>query len=134
MKTQFETLISLARVVADLHYNYDRKDEVVNHTHNIRVVQANERDNEYIVVMFTLKRFEFKVTFSNYSGIVLEFPYTPKNEAILNLLIEGVSESLNEWQANSQEEIAQMKLEAVEKRRETLIKLTNELNELEGEL
>jgi len=134
MNTQFEKLISLARTVADLHYIYNRKDEVVKHTHNIQVIQANERDNEYIVVRFTRAKFEFEVTFSNYSGIILEFPYTPKNEAILNLIIEEVSESLNEWQANSQEEIAQMKLEAIEKRREALIKLTNELNELEGEL
>lgn len=132
MNTQFETLISLARNVADLHYNYNRKDEVINHTHNIRVIQANDRDNEFIVVIFTRSRFEFKVTFSNYSGIVLEFPYTPKNEAILNLIIEEVGESLNEWQANSQEDMAQMKLEAIEKRREALIKLTNEINELEG--
>ena len=132
MKTQFETLIVFARNIADIHYNYNLKNELVNHTHNIRVIQANDRDNEYIVVMFTRKRFEFKVTFSNYSGINLEFPYTPKNEEVLNLLIEEVGESLNEWQANSQENIAQMKLEAIEKRREALIKLTNEINEMEG--
>jgi|688.fasta_scaffold543758_3 hypothetical protein len=134
MKKQIETLISLARMVADLHYNYNIKDEVVNHTHNIRVIQANERDNEFIVVVFTRNRLDFSVRFSNYSGVNLEFPFSANIEETLDPLIEEVSESLNEWQANSQEDIVQMKLDAVEKRRQTLIKLTNELNELEGKL
>ena len=134
MKTQLETLISLARIVADLHYNYNIKDKVVNHTHNIRVIQANDRDNEFIVVVFTRNRLDFSVRFSNYSGVNLEFPFSTNIEETLDPLIEEVSESLNEWQANSEEDIAQMKLDAVEERRQALIRLTNEINEMEGKL
>jgi hypothetical protein len=132
MKTQIEKLIVLARNVADAHMNYSLKGEMVRHTPNVRIHQLNEKENEFTSVYFSTKGVDFKVNLSSYSGVTLEFIYSVNIEEVLDLLIADVEESLVEWFASYHQDIEQIRLDAVEKKRQALIKLTNEINEMEG--
>lgn len=135
MKTQIEKLISIARNVADMHENYSIIGEVVRHTPNVRVHQMNvEKEKEYTSVYFNFGEYEFKVNFSNYRGVTLEFQYATNIEQALESLTSAVLESLSAWHENYQEDMARIKREALEKRKEALIKLTNEINDMEGKL
>jgi hypothetical protein len=132
MKTQIEKLIVLARNIADAHMNYKLKGEMVRHTPNVRIHQLNEKENEFTSVYFSTKGVDFKVNLSSYSGVTLEFIYSVNIEEVLDLLIADVEESLIEWFASYHQDIEQIRLDAVEKKRQALIKLTNEINEMEG--
>lgn len=132
MKTQIEKLIVLARNIADAHMNYSLKGEMVRHTPNVRIHQLNEKENEFTSVYFSTKGVDFKVNLSSYSGVTLEFIYSVNIEEVLDLLIADVEESLVEWFASYHQDIEQIRLDAVEKKRQALIKLTNEINEMEG--
>jgi len=133
MKTQIEKLISIARNVADMHENYSIIGEIVRHTPNVRTHQMNaDKEKEFTSVYFNHGEVEFKVNFSNYRGVTLEFHYATNIEEVLNSLTSAVLESLSAWHETYQEDMVRIKREALEKRREALIKLTNEINELEG--
>ena len=133
MKTQIEKLVSLARMVADAHMNYHTIGEIVRHTPNVRVHQMySEKENEFTSVFFNSGESEFKVNFSNYRGTTLEFNFYQDIEQELEPFITEVEESLVEWFASYHEDIEQIRLDAVEKKRQALIKLTNEINEMEG--
>lgn len=135
MKTQIEKLISIARNVADMHENYSIIGEVVRHTPNVRVHQMNvEKEKEYTSVYLNFGEYEFKVNFSNYRGVTLEFQYATNIEEALESLTSAVLESLSAWHETYQDDMARIKREALEKRKEALIKLTNEINEMEGKL
>ena len=112
--------------------NYKLKGEMVRHTPNVRIHQLNEKENEFTSVYFSTKGVDFKVNLSSYSGVTLEFIYSVNIEEVLDLLIADVEESLVEWFASYHQDIEQIRLDAVEKKRQALIKLTNEINEMEG--
>lgn len=133
MKTQIEKLIVLARNVADAHMGYNLIGEGVRHTPNVRIYQMNaDKEREFTSVYFTSGKVEFIVRFSNYSGVNVEFQYATNIEEILDTLITEVEESLVDWFVSYQEDMVRIKEETIEKRKQLLIKLTNELNELEG--
>lgn len=133
MKTQIEKLISIARNVADMHTNYNIIGEIVRHTPNVRVHQMNaEKEKEFTSVYFNHGEVEFKVNFSSYRGVTLEFHYATNIEDVLTSLTSAVLESLSIWHETYQEDMARMKEEALEKRKRLLIQLTNEINEMEG--
>ena len=133
MKTQIEKLVSLARMVADAHMNYHTIGEIVRHTPNVRVHQMYaDKSTEFTTVFFNVDQSEFIVRFSNYRGTALEFNFHDDIEQELNRLADEVEESLVEWFASYHEDIEQIRLNALEKRRQALIKLTNEINEMEG--
>lgn len=135
MKTQIERLIKTARIVADAHEKYRIIGEIVRHTPNVRVHQLNaDKKDEFTSVYFESGSREFKVNFSNYRGTTLEFNFHENIEQELDSLIFDVEESLVDWLSNYHEEIEQKRLDAVEKKRQALIRLTNELNEMEGKL
>lgn len=133
MKTQIEKLISLARIVADTHMKYNVIGEIVRHTANVRVHQLNGKGkDEYTSVYFNAGNVEFKVNFSNYRGTTLEFNFHEDIEQELEPFTAEVEESLVDWLAFAHDDIEQIRLDAIEKRRQTLIRLTNEINEMEG--
>lgn len=133
MKTQIEKLINIARNVADMHTNYNIIGEVVRHTPNVRVHQMNaEKEKEYTSVYFNHGEVEFKVNFSSYRGVTLEFHYATNIEDVLTSFTSAVLESLCTWHETYQEDMVRMKEEALEKRKRLLIQLTNEINEMEG--
>jgi uncharacterized protein (DUF2249 family) len=135
MKTQIERLIKTARIVADAHEKYRIIGEIVRHTPNVRVYQLNaDKKNEFTSVYFESGRKEFKVNFSNYRGATLEFNFHENIEQELDSLIFDVEESLVDWLSTYPEEIEQRRMDAVEKKRQALIRLTNEINEMEGKL
>ena len=135
MKTQIERLINTARIVADVHTKYRIIGEIVRHTPNVRVHQLNsDKKDEFTSVYFESGSNEFKVNFSNYRGTTLEFNFHNNVEEELDSLIFNVEESLVDWLSNYHEEIEQKRLDAVEKKRQALIRLTNEINEMEGKL
>jgi len=133
MKTQIEKLITTARNVADMHENYSIIGEIVRHTPNVRVHQMNaDKEREFTSVYFNHGEVEFKVNFSSYRGVTLEFNYATNIEEVLNSLTSAVLESLSAWHETYQDDMARIKREALEKRKQALIQLTNEINELEG--
>ena len=133
MKTQIEKLIVLARNVADAHMGYNLVGEMVTHTFNVRIHQLNaDKENEFTTVYLTSGGKEFKVNFSNYRGVTLEFQYATNIEEILDNLITEVEESLVDWFVTYLDDMVRIREEAIEKRKQLLIKLTNELNEMEG--
>jgi len=133
MNTQIEKLIVLARNVADAHMGYNLVGEVVTHTPNVRIYQMNfDKEREFTTVYFTSGKIEFNVRFSHYRGVTLEFHYATNIEEVLDLLITDVEESLVDWFVTYLDDMVQIKEEAIEKRKQLLIKLTNELNEMEG--
>ena len=132
MKTQIEKVIALARKVADAHYGYNLKGEITKHTHNVKVLQMNDKENEFTTVYFSSGDYEFKVRFSNYRGISLEFDYATNIEEVLDYLLTEVEESLVDWFVFYQEDMARIREESIEKRKQMLIQLTNEINEMEG--
>ena len=135
MKTQIEKLISIARDVANAHKDYRIIGEIVKHTPNIRINQLNkEEENEFTSVYFEDNRTEVRINFSNYRGVTIEFNFHEDVEKELDLLIAVVEESATNWLASYPEQVEQKIRDAVEKRKELLIKLTNELNEMEGKL
>lgn len=135
MKTQIERLIKTARIVADTHEKYRIIGEIVRHTPNVRVHQLNaDKKDEFTSVYFESDSKEFKVNFSNYRGTTLEFNFHNNVEEELDSLIFNVEESLVDWLSNYHEEIEQKRLDAVEKKKQALIRLTNEINEMEGKL
>jgi hypothetical protein len=133
MKTQIEKLIVLARNVADAHMGYNLIGEIVKHTDNVSILQMNaDKEREFTTVYFRSGEIEFQVRFSNYRGVTVEFHYATNIEEVLDLLINIVEESLIDWFVSYQEDMVRIKQETLEKRKEALIKLTNEINELEG--
>lgn len=133
MKTQIEKLINTARIVADVHAKYRIIGEIVRHTPNVRIHQLNaDKTNEFTSVYFESGSKEFKVNFSNYRGTTLEFNFHNNVEDELDSLIFDVEESLIDWLSSYQEELEQKRIDAVEKKRQALIRLTNEINEMEG--
>ena len=131
MKTQIEKLIVLARNIADAHMNYNLKGEMVRHTPNVRIHQLNDKENEFTSVYFSTKGIDFKVNLSSYSGVTLEFIYSVNIEEALDLLITDVEESLIDWFVSYLDDMVRIREEAIEKRKQMLIKLTNEINEME---
>ena len=135
MKTQIEKIINTARIVADVHSKYRIIGEIVRHTPNVRVHQLNvDKKDEFTSVYFESGNKEFKVNFSNYRGTTLEFNFHNNIEEELESLIFDVEESLIDWLSSYQEELEQKRMDAVEKKRQALIRLTNEINEMEGKL
>jgi hypothetical protein len=133
MKTQIEKLIVLARNVADAHMGYNLVGEMVQHTANVRIHQMNaDKEREFTVVYFTSGKMEFNVRFSNYQGVTLEFQYATNIEEVLDSLITEVEESLVDWFVTYLDDMVRIREEAIEKRKQMLIKLTNEINEMEG--
>jgi hypothetical protein len=133
MKTQIEKLIVLARNVADAHMGYNLVGEVVRHTPNVRIYQMNaDKTNEFTSVYFTSGEVEFNIRFSHYRGVTLEFHYVTNIEEVLDNLIADVEESLVDWFVTYLDDMVRIKEEAIEKRKQLLIKLTNEINEMEG--
>lgn len=133
MKTQIEKLIVLARNVADAHMGYNLIGEVVRHTFNVRVLQMNaDKEREFTTVYFNSGEVEFKVRFSNYQGVTLEFQYATNIEEVLDTLIADAEESLVDWFVTYLEDMVRIKEETLEKRKQMLIQLTNEINEMEG--
>jgi hypothetical protein len=132
MKTQIEKLIVLARNIADAHMNYNLKGEMVRHTPNVRIHQLNDKENEFTSVYFSTKGIDFKINLSSYSGVTLEFIYSVNIEEALDLLITDVEESLIDWFVSYLDDMVRIKEEAIEKRKQMLIQLTNEINEMEG--
>jgi hypothetical protein len=133
MKTQIEKLIVLARNIADAHMGYNLIGEMVTHTPNVRIHQMNaDKEREFTTIYFSSGEVEFRVRFSNYQGVTLEFQYATNTEEVLDLLITEVEESLIDWFVYYQEDMVRIKEEALEKRKQLLIKLTNEINEMEG--
>ncbi len=133
MKTQIEKLIVIARNVADAHMGYNLVGEMVTHTFNVRIHQLNaDKENEFTTVYLKSGEIEFRVNFSNYRGVTLEFQYATNIEEILDTLITDVEESLVDWFVTSLEDMARIREEAIEKRKQMLIQLTNEINEMEG--
>jgi gas vesicle protein len=133
MKTQIEKLISISRNVADMHENYSIIGEIVRHTPNVRIHQMNtDKEKEFTSVYLNSGEVEFKVNFSSYRGVTLEFHYATNIEEVLDSLISAVLESLSAWHETYQEDMARIKEEILEKRKQLLIKLTNEINEMEG--
>jgi len=133
MKTQIEKLIVLARNIADAHMGYNLIGEMVTHTPNVRIHQMNaDKEREFTTIYFSSGEVEFRVRFSNYQGVTLEFQYATNTEEVLDLLITEVEESLIDWFVYYQEDMVRIKEEALEKRKQMLIQLTNEINEMEG--
>lgn len=133
MKTQIEKLIVLACNVADAHVGYNLIGEIVKHTANVSILQMNaDKEREFTTVYFRSGEVELQVRFSNYRGVTVEFHYATNIEEVLDILINDVEESLVDWFATYLEDMVRIKEETLEKRREALIKLTNEINELEG--
>jgi len=133
MKTQIEKLIVLARNVADAHMGYNLVGEMVQHTANVRIHQMNaDKEREFTVVYFTSGKMEFNVRFSNYSGVNVEFQYATNIEEVLDNLITDVEESLVDWFVTYLDDMVRIREEAIEKRKQMLIQLTNEINEMEG--
>jgi hypothetical protein len=133
MKTQIEKLIVIARNVADAHMGYNLVGEMVQHTANVRIHQMNaDKENEFTTVYFKSGYYEFKVRFSNYQGVTLDFQYATNIEEVLDNLITEVEESLVDWFVTYLDDMVRIKEEAIEKRKQLLIKLTNEINEMEG--
>jgi hypothetical protein len=131
MKTQIEKIIVLARNIADAHMGYNLIGEMVTHTPNVRIHQLNNKDNEFTSVYLKSGEVEFKVNFSNYRGVSLEFQYITNIEEVLDTLINDVEESLIDWFVSYQDDMARIREEAIEKRKQMLIQLTNEINEME---
>jgi hypothetical protein len=133
MKTQIEKLIVLARNVADAHMGYNLIGEIVKHTANVRILQMNaDKEREFTTIYFTSGKVEFNVRFSNYQGVTLEFQYATNIEEVLDLLIADVEESLVDWFVTYLDDMVRIREEAIEKRKQLLIKLTSEINEMEG--
>tara|TARA_R110000868_G_scaffold83813_3_gene236669 strand:+ start:4048 stop:4455 length:408 start_codon:yes stop_codon:yes gene_type:complete len=133
MKTQIEKLIVLARNVADAHMGYNLVGEIVKHTANVSILQMNaNKDKEFTTVYFRSGEVEFQVRFSNYRGVTVEFHYATNIEEVLDTLINDAEESLVDWFATYLEDMVRIKEEAIEKRKQMLIQLTNEINEMEG--
>jgi 6-phosphogluconate dehydrogenase (decarboxylating) len=133
MKTQIEKLIVLARNIADAHMGYNLVGEMVTHTHNVRIHQLNaDKENEFTTVYLTSGGKEFKVNFSNYRGVTLEFQYATNIEEVLDTLINDVEESLVDWFVTYLDDMVRIREEAIEKRKQMLIQLTNEINQMEG--
>jgi chloramphenicol O-acetyltransferase len=91
-----------------------------------------DKEREFTTIYFSSGEVEFRVRFSNYQGVTLEFQYATNTEEVLDLLITEVEESLIDWFVYYQEDMVRIKEEALEKRKQLLIKLTNEINEMEG--
>jgi hypothetical protein len=133
MKTQIEKLIVIARNVADAHMGYNLVGEMVKHTANVKILQMNaDKEREFVTIYFTSGSFEFQVRFSHYSGVNVEFQYVTNIEEILDNLITEVEESLVDWFVTYLDDMVRIREEAIEKRKQLLIKLTNEINEMEG--
>jgi hypothetical protein len=132
MNTQIEKLIVLARNVADAHMGYNLVGEMVKHTANVSILQMNaDKEREFTTVYFKSGEVEFQVRFSNYRGVTLDFHYVTNIEEVLDLLIADVEESLIDWYVSYQDDMVRIREEAIEKRKQLLIKLTNEINEME---
>jgi hypothetical protein len=93
-----------------------------------------DKKDEFTSVYFESGSKEFKVNFSNYRGTTLEFNFHNNVEEELESLIFDVEESLVDWLSSYQEELEQKRMDAVEKKKQALIRLTNEINEMEGKL
>lgn len=133
MKTQIEKLIVLARNVADAHMGYNLVGEMVKHTANVSILQMNaDKKREFTTVYFKSGEVEFKVNFSSYLGITLEFHYATNIEEVLDNLINDAEESLVDWFVTYLDDMVRIRKETIEKRKQLLIKLTNEINEMEG--
>jgi hypothetical protein len=133
MKTQIEKLIVLARNVADAHMGYNLIGEIVRHTFNVRVHQMNaDKEREFTTVYFNSGEVEFQVRFSHYRGVTVELHYATNIEEVLDTLINDVEESLIDWFVTYLDDMVRIKEETIEKRKQLLIKLTNEINEMEG--
>lgn len=133
MNTQIEKLIVLARNVADAHMGYNLVGEMVKHTDNVSILQMNaDKEREFTTVYFKSGEVEFQVRFSHYRGVTVVLHYATNIEEVLDNLITKVEESLVDWFVTYLEDMVRIKEEAIEKRKQLLIKLTNEINEMEG--
>jgi len=133
MKTQIEKLIVIARNVADAHMGYNLLGEIVTHTFNVKVHQMNaDKEREFTTVYFTSGQVEFNIRFSHYRGVTVEFQYATNIEEVLDTLITDVEESLVDWFVTYLDDMVRIREEAIEKRKQMLIQLTNEINEMEG--
>lgn len=133
MKTQIEKLIVLARNVADAHMGYNLVGEMVKHTANVSILQMNaDKEREFTTVYFKSGEVEFQVRFSNYRGVAVEFHYATNIEEVLDTLINDAEESLVDWFVTYLDDMVRIRKETIEKRKQLLIKLTNEINEMEG--